>query len=78
MRKSVNIIGRQVGVKYYQSTNGFYTFELSLYFQNKYQMAPYIPGSGSIAETLDRLEGKLLSYIAQVEPDARAVTNKNF
>ena len=76
--KSVNIIGRQVGVKYYQSTNGFYTFELSLYFQNKYQMAPYIPGGGSIAETLDRLESKLKSYIAQVEPDARAVTNKDF
>lgn len=76
--KSVMINGRQVGVKYYHSKNGFYTFELSLYFQNKYQMAPYIPGGGSISESLEGLDSMLRRYIAQVEPDARAVTNKEF
>jgi hypothetical protein len=70
--------GKQVGVKYYHSKNGFYTFELSLHFQNKYQMAPYIPGSGSISDSLEGLDNRLHSYIAQVEPDARAVTNKEF
>ena len=76
--KSVIVNGKQVWVKYYLSENGFYTFELSLYFQNKYQMAPYISGGGSIAESLEGLDSRLQSYIAQVEPDARAVTNRNF
>lgn len=76
--KSVMVNGKQVGVKYYHSKNGFYTFELSLYFQNKYQMVPYIPGSGSISDSLEGLDNRLHSYIAQVEPDARAVTNKEF
>lgn len=76
--KNVTINGRQVGVKFYKKVDGLYTYELSHYFRNNYQMEPYIPGGGSVAETFDRLEGKLQSYIAQVEPDARAVTNKDF
>ena len=41
-------------------------------------MNPYISGDGSISENLERLEANLQSYIAQVEPDARVVPNKNF
>lgn len=76
--KNVTINGRQVGAKFYKKTNGLYTYELSHHYQNKYQMEPYIPGGGAVAETLDRLEGKLQSYIDQVQPDGRAVTNKDF
>ena len=53
-------------------------YELSTYFQNKNQMNPYISGDGYISENLERLEANLQSYIAQVEPDARVVPNKNF
>ena len=76
--KNVTINRRQVGVKFYKSLSGKFTYELSTYFQNKNQMNPYISGDGSISENLERLEANLQSYIAQVEPDARVVPNKNF
>lgn len=45
------------------------------YFQNKDQMAPYRPGSGAIAESIDHLLYKLKSYVNQVQPDASYVIN---
>lgn len=62
----------------YEDKDHFFTFELSHYFQNKDQMAPYRPGSGAIAESIDHLLYKLKSYVNQVQPDASYVINSGF
>ena len=74
----VDINGIPVKVKIYEDKDHFFTFELSHYFQNKDQMAPYRPGSGAIAESIDHLLYKLKSYVNQVQPDASYVINSWF
>lgn len=74
----VKINNIDVKVKYYKSEDGFYYFVLSHYFKNSYQMEPYRPGSGSVAESMEHLKYKLNLYINQVEPDAISVENKSF
>ncbi len=76
--KNVEINGIKVGVKMYKSTEGFYTYELSHYFQNPDQMAPYIPGGGSLGHDMEELQYKLDSYIRQVSPEAKDVVNRRF
>lgn len=75
---TVKINNIDVKVKYYKSEDGFYYFVLSHYFKNSYQMEPYRPGSGSVAESMEHLKYKLNLYINQVEPDAISVENKSF
>lgn len=75
---TVKINNIDVKVKYYKSEDGFYYFILSHYFKNSYQMEPYRPGSGSVAESMEHLKYKLNLYINQVEPDAISVENKSF
>lgn len=74
----VKINDIDVKVKYYKSEDGFYYFVLSHYFQNSYQMEPYRPGSGSVAESMEHLKFKLKLYINQVEHDAIYVENQSF
>jgi hypothetical protein len=74
----MEVNGENIGVKIYKSSDGFYFFTLSHYFQNKDQMDPYIPGSGAIDSTLEGLRFKLNHYKNQVQPDARKVENKRF
>lgn len=62
----------------YRNNEGRYFFELSHHFKNSDQMAPYIPGSGSIAESLESLEFKLQLYIDQIQPQAQAFVNPDF
>ena len=75
---TIKINNIDVKVKYYKSEDGFYYFVLSHYFKNSYQMEPYRPGSGSVAESMEHLKYKLNLYINQVEPDAISVENKSF
>lgn len=77
-QQTVDINGIPVKVKIYEDKDHFFTFELSHYFQNKDQMAPYRPGSGAIAESIDHLMYKLKSYVNQVQPDASYVINSGF
>lgn len=76
--EQIEVNGENVGVKIYKSSDGFYFFTLSHYFQNKDQMDPYIPGSGAIDSTIEGLRFKLNHYKNQVQPDARKVENKRF
>lgn len=75
---TIKINDIDVDVKYYKDEEGFYSFKLSHYFKNSYQMAPYRPGSGSIAKSMDHLKYKLKLYIDQVEKDATYEVNKSF
>lgn len=75
---TVKINNIDVDVKYYRDEDGMYSFILSHYFKNSYQMAPYRPGSGSIAESMEHLKFKLKLYIDQVDTDATFVVNPNF
>lgn len=75
---TIKINDIDVDVKYYKDEEGFYSFKLSHYFKNSYQMAPYRPGSGSIAESMEHLKSKLKLYIDQVEKDATYEVNKSF
>lgn len=70
--------GQLVKVLYYKDSEGVFSFELSIYFQNPDQMSPYIPGSGALARTKEELDFKLKLYIGQVRQDARPVPNLNF
>jgi len=76
--QNVDVNGIKVGVKMYKSTEGFFTYELSHYFQNPDQMAPYIPGGGALGSDMEELQYKLDSYIRQVSPDAKEVVNRSF
>ena len=76
--EKIEIVGEPVGVKFYKTSDGYYFFTLSHYFQNKDQMDPYIPGSGAIDATLEGLRFKLNHYKNQVQSDARKVENKGF
>lgn len=76
--QSMTVNGKQVDVKFYKLQEGFYCYELSHYFQNPDQMAPYIPGDGALGKDMDELQLKLGLYVKQVSPDARVVVNKFF
>lgn len=75
---TVKINGIDVDVKYYRDDGGMYSFMLSHYFQNSYQIAPYRPGSGSVAESMEHLKYKLKLYVDQVDSDATFIVNPNF
>lgn len=75
---TIKINNIDVDVKYYQDEDGFYSFKLSHYFKNSYQMAPYRPGSGSVAESMDHLKFKLKLYVDQVDADATYEVNQTF
>lgn len=77
-REEREVNGKKVGVKIYKNEDGFYTFELSHYFQNDYQMAPYRPGSGAISDSMKSLLFKLDMYFEQIEPNAKAFKNTDF
>jgi hypothetical protein len=76
--EKIEINGEPVGVKFYKTGDGYYFFTLSHYFQNKDQMDPYIPGSGAIDGSMERLRFKLNLYRKQVQADARKVENKRY
>lgn len=76
--KNVDVNGIKVGVKIYKSQDGSYTFELSHYFQNPGQMAPFIPVMGSKGKDIEELQYKLDLYIKQVSPNAKEVLNCSF
>lgn len=75
---TIKINDIDVDVKYYKDEDGYYSFKLSHYFKNSYQMAPYRPGSGSVAESMEHLKFKLKLYVDQVEDDATYEVNKSF
>lgn len=70
--------GELVKVLYYKDSEGIFSFEPSVYFQNPDQMSPYIPGSGSLARTKEELDFKLNLYLDQVLQDARLFPNDCF
>ena len=76
--EQMEVNGENIGVKIYQSNDGFFYFTLSHYFQNKDQMDPYIPGSGAIDNTIEGLRFKLKLYKNQIQADARKVKNQRF
>ena len=67
-----------IGVKIYRDKDGVYSFVLSHYFKNSYQVDYYKPGSGSLSFSLSELESKLRAYVDQVEPTASVIRNENF
>ena len=77
-QKSFMVNGISLKANIYQNANGMYFFELSHYFQNPDQMAPYIPGSGSIAESKEHIDFKLQLYVDQIQPAATSVANPGF
>lgn len=76
--RQLQVNNLMIGVKIYQDRDGIYSFVLSHYFKNSYQMDYYRPGSGSLAFSLSEIENKLRAYIAQVDPDAVYQRNDNF
>lgn len=76
--RQVMVNNLMIGVKIYRDGDGIYSFDLSHYFKNSYQMDYYRPGSGSLAFSRAEIERKLRLYIAQVEPDAVYQRNDDF
>lgn len=77
-QKTFTVNGVDLKANIYRNQDGMYVFELSHYFQNPDQGLPYIPGSGSIAESKEHLEFKLQLYIDQIHPQATIFPNKDF
>ncbi|MBO7598304.1 MAG: hypothetical protein J6T70_14795 [Bacteroidales bacterium] len=61
----IDILGKQVGIKIYKEEDeGFvmYSFAQSIYLQNDGEIAPYHPGSGSMADSLEGILSKIELY----------------
>ena len=74
--KDYPVNDRMIGVKFYKHNENLYSFTLSHYFKNSYQMQFYNPSS--MGASLQEVKRKLLHYITQVDEDAEAKLNPNF
>ena len=75
---SIMIQTHVVGVKIYKDGPTNYSFTLSPYFQEDGEIAPYIPGSGSIDTSVEGILFKINLYKKRFNNIKCKVSNSSF
>ena len=75
-KKTIN--ETEITISINMDSQGIFSFQLSHYFKNPDQMAPYRPGGGSLGECLYQLRSRLTLYFNQISKAAQPYTTVSY